>query len=140
VKQCTELGVTEILPVVCEKSHLKEYSETYLERLRRIALEAMKQSFQATLPDIDRPIAFEAFVTAIPDYDWSVVADLNAPPLRRDGPPGATVVIVGPEGGFTAEERQRLESAGAEFVSVSPNRLRAETAAVAMTTLLLADL
>jgi 16S rRNA (uracil1498-N3)-methyltransferase len=129
VKQCSELGVTHFTPFVADKSHLKKYSQTYLERLRRIALSAMKQSFRSVLPTIDGPLSFEALLARVADCGSVVVGDADAPLLAGTIVPRPDLIVVGPEGGLTDTEYRQLDEAGCRRVAVSAKRLRSETAA-----------
>jgi 16S rRNA (uracil1498-N3)-methyltransferase len=133
VKQCTELGVTHFLPFVAAKSHLKAYTRQYLDRLRRIGLSAMKQSFRSFLPTIDEAISFDALLDRAAQSPSVLVADADAPAIDVRPRPRPIMIVVGPEGGLTQDERARLESLGCESASVSAYRLRSETAAAAFT-------
>lgn len=131
VRQCTELGVTRFIPYHAEKCHLSGYSRRFAERLGRIAVEAMKQSFRAWLPAIEEVRTFTDLAGAVNRYDVVVVGDPDAPPLA--GAPGARVlVVVGPEAGLSTAETGRLRDAGCTFASAGPGRLRSETAAAAL--------
>ena len=129
VRQATEAGVCRITPFVAEKSHLKEYGATFQERLRRIALAAMKQSFRTVLPVIDAPIPFDALADTLRGYAVTVADADGSDPVAQGS---ATAGVVGPEGGFSPAEIEALRAAGYAFSSISPHRLRAETAAVLM--------
>jgi len=59
-------------------------------------------------------------------------------PARRGGAPDPVAILIGPEGGFTDEEAARAIEAGARGVTLGPNRLRTETAAIAAVTLAIA--
>jgi len=135
VKQCSELGITHFIPFVAEKSHLKRYSATYVDRLRRIALSAMKQSFRSVLPTIDQALSFDDVVARVAEGESAVVGDADAPPVTGLLVPRPSMLVIGPEGGLTDDEYQRLDTAGCRRVSVSAKRLRSETAAAALTIL-----
>lgn len=133
VEQCTELGVTRFMPFVAATTHVKDYAQAYLERLRRIALSAMKQSFRAILPVVDEPVSFDTLIERARDFACVVVGDAGAPrPVARVRP-RPLLIVVGPEGGLSDEERDRLVEAGGERVAVSDHRLRSATAAVVLT-------
>jgi 16S rRNA (uracil1498-N3)-methyltransferase len=131
VRQCTELGVTRFIPYHAEKCHLPGYSRRFAERLGKIAVEAMKQSFRAWLPVIEEARTFADLAGAVDRYDGVVVGDPDAPPLV--GTAGVRVlVVVGPEAGLSAAETGRLRDTGCMFASAGPGRLRSETAAAAL--------
>jgi 16S rRNA (uracil1498-N3)-methyltransferase len=94
--------------------------------LQRVAREAAMQSRRSWLPTVDAVRPFAA-VASEPD---AVLADAGGGPIDLERP----VVLVGPEGGWSPEEA----SWGRPTVSLSPNVLRAETAAIAAGALLVA--
>lgn len=132
LEACTEAGITTCVPFVAEQCHASEFSPAVMERLRRIAVSAMKQSFRPILPEIAAPESFSALVERCRAAPHAVVGDSSgtrapAPPVDED-----VIVVVGPEGGLVDDEREALRDAGANLVSISPHRLRAETAALAL--------
>ncbi len=137
VEQCTELGISEIVPFVSQKAHLKDYSPSFLERLERIALSAIKQSFQPTIPKIRTVIPFEDVLEYVKRSPVALVGDPEGKPLEPVAVDGARLIVIGPEGGFSDTEHDQFAEAGAEFVSVSRFRLRAETAAAAIATVVM---
>ena len=134
-KQCTELGIESCIPFASEKSHLKDYGPAFLERLRRMAVAAMKQSFRATLPSVEPAVGFGELVERLRRSDLVVVGDPEGRRLEKLPERSEVTIVVGPEPGLTAGERQVLGELSAIFVAVSSRRLRAETAAVALTAL-----
>jgi 16S rRNA (uracil1498-N3)-methyltransferase len=132
VEQCTELGITECLPFVSERSHLKGYSAAFVDRLRRVALSAAKQSFRSYVPGIADAVAFEHLLPRVREATLAVVGDEGGGPLGAVPSRGDILVIVGPEGGLVPSERARLSSAGAVLSRVSDHRLRSGTAAAAL--------
>ena len=126
VEKATELGVAAIVPRTADRSVLRP-GEGRLERWRRIAIEAAEQCGRAVVP---------AFEVGPPAGALALVADLSAEVTiagalaGATSPPSAVVLHVGPEGGWSDEERERLAAAGALPVSLGPRRLRVETAAV----------
>lgn len=136
VAQCTELGVTRFIPFLSDKTRLKTYPDNFIKRLNKIIQAAMKQSFQAFLPSIDPVTSFQDLTGLIESAGLAVVGESDAPPLRRPRGIGSILLIIGPEGGFTESERDRLAGAGATFAASSTARLRSETAAVSMASLI----
>jgi 16S rRNA (uracil1498-N3)-methyltransferase len=138
LEKATELGVAEIVPVESVRSErgLERAAPKRLERWRRIALESSQQSRRARLPEIDDPVTLRDVLThpathrfAL-DEDPSAAPMLDAFPTERD--PAATIaLLIGPEGGWTSDERKEFVAAGWKPVSLGPTILRAETAAIA---------
>jgi 16S rRNA (uracil1498-N3)-methyltransferase len=131
VEQCTELGMTDCIPFVSSNSRLKEFPSAFQRRLSLIALSAMKQSFRSILPRIAGTVDFDGMLESI-EGKTVIVGEQEAPLLATPPPRGDIAVVIGPEAGFSEEERKRLESLPCFFASASPARLRSETAAAAM--------
>lgn len=132
VEQCTELGITVCLPFVSERSHVKSYTEAYIERLRRVALSAAKQSFRSHVPRVEGPAGFGEVLRRAREAAVAVAGDEGGEGLRPVPAAGDLVVIVGPEAGFAPSERDSLARSGAVFARASAYRLRSETAAAAL--------
>lgn len=140
VEKATELGVFAIHFLNSERAP-RSFGDGTVERLRRVAAAAVEQCHRSRLPEITGP------------HRWNEIEGLAAPAAVRllldteagsgwDGPPGAesAALLIGPEGGWTPEERRELLAAGWRGVGLGPRVLRAETAAVAGAALLLAAL
>ena len=137
VEKATELGVERILPVEAERSGkgLLEASRKRTERWARIARESSQQSRRVRAPEISPAVRFERCLGEEADYRY-FLEEAAAPPLLRALPVRRTsasraALLTGPEGGWTDAERQLAAAAGWQPVSLGPQVLRAETAAVA---------
>jgi len=140
VRQLTELGVDEILPVVASRSIVRlrgERAVAFVERLERVAREAAMQSRLAWLPRI----AAVAPLATLAGNPGLVIAERGDLPTTDPPDPGAGgwLLVVGPEGGLAPEDLHSLEGSVLDEgrgepvprLSVGPHVLRAETAAVA---------
>jgi 16S rRNA (uracil1498-N3)-methyltransferase len=110
---------------------------TKLDRWRRIAVESLKQSTRARLMEIGPPNDLEAFLESLPPSRNLWVADPTgeaAADAAREAGDGPLVLVVGPEGGISPNEINELKDARADFIRLGGNRLRAETAALALVT------
>ena len=143
IEKATELGVERILPVEATRSErgLFEASRKRTERWVRIARESSQQSRRVRIPDILPAVRFEKCLTLEADHRY-FLDEGQAPPLLRsvpaERPAGSHVaVLVGPEGGWTGDERQLAAGAGWPPVSLGPQVLRAETAASAAVAVLM---
>jgi 16S rRNA (uracil1498-N3)-methyltransferase len=145
VQKATELGVYRIQPVEMERSiaRITDKDEKKRERLSRIALEAAKQAGRAHVP---RVLPAKRFADVLKDLRGSVYVAWEAEDMLRlsaavaaDRPEEITLVI-GPEGGISAEEIAQLTTAGARAVTLGRRILRTETAGVCALALTMASL
>jgi 16S rRNA (uracil1498-N3)-methyltransferase len=137
IEKCTELGVSRIVPMIAGRtdSHLAAASAKRAERWRRIARQAAEQSRRSSPPQIDDPIklAEAVFLKAALRI---VLAESEEQTLLRDvvKPDAAEVLLaVGPEGGWTPDELHSFQKVGWRSASLGSTILRAETAAIAAT-------
>ena len=136
LEKATEIGVTRIVPIICDRS---ERETLPIERLNRVIQEAMKQSLQTWLPEFSPPEKFSNFLnTRLPEQRFIAHCEphkkktlSNFANNGRD-----TVVLIGPEGDFTPTEIEAALSQNFQPISLGPNRLRTETAALAACTVL----
>jgi 16S rRNA (uracil1498-N3)-methyltransferase len=132
VEKGTELGVTRIVPLETARtagvsSRLKE---SHLAKLRRSALEAIKQCGATWVARIEDPVSLGEFIARSgAGSRWLAdPAGKTAPALVDQNP---VTVVIGPEGGFTGDERSALLTAGYLPVALGRHTLRFETAALA---------
>jgi 16S rRNA (uracil1498-N3)-methyltransferase len=134
LEKATEIGVDRITPVWCRHS---ERGNIRPERLQKVLAAAMKQSLQPFLPLLEPAIGLEQLLRQEQD---SLYGRYIAYMATGDGynhlfeacvPGQDTLVLIGPEGDFSAEEVAHCVAAGFSPVSLGRNRLRTETAAVA---------
>jgi 16S rRNA (uracil1498-N3)-methyltransferase len=127
----TQLGMASFTPLLCARSIVKPSAKAR-GRWQRICLQACKQSRQPYLPEIHAPKTPEEFVDHMRLYHAeSLVAHTTAKPITAvDVSADEVALLVGPEGGFTAQEITTLHSLGARSVSLGTHALRVETAAI----------
>jgi len=132
VRSATEVGVARIVPLVTERVRpgLARGAIARRGRWERIAREAVKQCGRARIPEIAEPTGIGPLLDAARVAGAAVVA--AAPEGEPLQPPRgeASLVLVGPEGGWTATERRLLSDRGVRLWSLGSRVLRAETAAV----------
>jgi 16S rRNA (uracil1498-N3)-methyltransferase len=138
VQKATELGVSEVRPVYARHADILPVAgreARKVERWRRVALEACKQSGRTRIPVIHEPRELEA-VLARRDEEVGVVLDPGGSGegwerlLEKLPRAAALTLAVGPEGGWSAREREAFLAAGHEAVPLGPRVLRTETAAI----------
>jgi len=137
IEKATELGVTEIVPLAAARSEkaLIAAAEKRSERWRKIVLEAAQQSRRVRLPVL-QPIAKpEAAFAARADRLGIFLSErADAPALRtalKDRAASQAMLAIGPEGGWTDEERDAALKAGFLEASLGRLILRTETAVIA---------
>jgi 16S rRNA (uracil1498-N3)-methyltransferase len=138
VRQATELGVSEIQPVLSQRTILKP-SDNKLDRWQRIAQEAAEQSERLWVPQVQAPLDLKTALTQnqaiVPGYICT--ARGNPPSLAgrlvadRLGDTPLTIAI-GPEGGWTPAEVELAQGLGYQAVSLGTGILRAVTAPLAV--------
>jgi 16S rRNA (uracil1498-N3)-methyltransferase len=132
IEKATELGVSEIVAVESARSErgLERAAHKRVERWRRIALESSQQSRRAFLPEVGEPVAFRDALEHEAAQRLTLDEDADAP--RLIAPVADSIAIfIGPEGGWTDQERGEFIEAGWTRASLGPLILRAETAAIA---------
>ncbi|WP_420141985.1 16S rRNA (uracil(1498)-N(3))-methyltransferase [Sphingomonas sp.] len=130
VEKATELGIARLQPVVTQRTIVDRLN---LDRLRAHAIEAAEQCDRTALPVLNEPAKLGMLLRGWPAERPLLFADeAGGLPLADVARPGAAAILIGPEGGFTDEERAQIRrTPGAIGISLGPRILRAETAAAA---------
>ena len=138
IQKSVELGVSKIVPVLSSRCISRPDEKTMkkkLERLRKIADEAAKQSGRGKLPEVGELLTFKNAVAEMVKAETPIFFFEHAEyPLheimeKRRG--GKIAMMVGSEGGFSEEEAAFAAEKGALIASLGPRILRCETAPVA---------
>jgi 16S rRNA (uracil1498-N3)-methyltransferase len=134
VEKTTELGVKKIIPFT---SKFTIAQKPKIDRWQNLAVAAMKQSQRAFLPVISECLTFKNLLK-IP-ADIKLIADIDSEKIYGKTPNtnSEVIILVGPEGGFSADEISEAIEAGFKKFNLSTMRLRAETAAIASIPLLI---
>lgn len=133
LEKATEVGIHEITPIICEHAERKDVK---LDRLSKVIIAAMKQSLKAYLPRLNPAVSFKQFLQTLPhDHVQKAIAhcvDSDKKYLNQVFEPAKHyVILIGPEGDFSAEEIELALQAGFHPISLGNARLRTETAALA---------
>ncbi|HEX5259785.1 MAG TPA: 16S rRNA (uracil(1498)-N(3))-methyltransferase [Sphingomicrobium sp.] len=129
VEKATELGAARLVPVMTQRTVAERVR---LDRLESIAIEAAEQCGRTRVPQIAEPMPLRHFVEERDRARHFYFADEGGgEPMAAAFREGPAVLLVGPEGGFTDEERSFVRGSGAVAISLGPRILRAETAALA---------
>jgi 16S rRNA (uracil1498-N3)-methyltransferase len=133
VEKATELGVARLQPVVTQRTVVERVRG---DRLQSIIVEAAEQCGRTILPELAEPIALAALLDTHEAGRTLYFADESGgDPAATAIRPGAATILIGPEGGFAAEEREAIRAhPSAIAIGLGPRILRAETAALAAVT------
>ena len=137
LQKTTELGIQKFVPLLCERSVVREIN---IERAEKIVTEASEQSNRISVPTILKIENLENFLKNFPENGHLIFCDINSKSsnlkniLSSKNP---ICILIGPEGDFSEKERQLISTHKKTIsISLAKNILRAETAAIAATTIL----
>ena len=146
VRVATELGIPELYPLMSERCIVqidsKQKAETKQRRWEAIAVAAAKQSGITRPMTVHDPIGFDAAVDAAKAYDlvivaWEEAGRYSLHEAIAQAKPGASVALfIGPEGGFSFLEVDKLQDIGAQVITLGDTILRTETAGIVASALL----
>ena len=128
MQKATELGVTKFLPIIFDRTIVRKINK---ERLEKVIIEAAEQSNRINVPKIEEPQKLKNFLSN--DMDL-IFTDLNTSNTKIDLKKlttKPTCVVIGPEGDFSEEEREKiLKFKGVQPIKINENILRSETAVI----------
>ena len=127
VEKCTEVGITEITPIICENSERKVIKSN---RLENIAITAMKQSRRFWKPIINPLLNFNDYLNTAKGRVLLATQGAERTMLDVIRKGESVSILIGPEGGFSKNELLMVETKNLEKVKLSNSRLRTETAAI----------
>lgn len=133
VQKCVEIGITRIVPVGMARSIVKLGAAEGAKkqaRWQKIAASAAEQSGRGIVPEVAEPISFKQMLEAVKDEKTVTFYEGGGVPLAEAVNADTTAVslVIGPEGGFEAEEIERLRVVGAQIATLGKRILRCETA------------
>ena len=133
-EKATELGVKDIVPMMTERVVQKFLSE---DRLLRITKEASEQCGRVDIPHVSDTVTLSEILKKTKDYDLCLYGNMAGEvsvkklmALTEKDTKLETLVLIGPEGGWTDSEVKMFADAGVKSISIHANTLRAETAAI----------
>ena len=130
IQKATELGVTKFIPILSERTMVRDLNS---ERLNKVIIEASEQSNRIKLPKLEKLVKFKDFIKLYKDTDI-VFGDLNSSndqiKINKDSP---VCILIGPEGDFSENERKEiLDLKNVKSLKINKNILRAATAAISI--------
>lgn len=139
----TELGINTIYPIKTERSYIStaDLNPKRWERWNRILQEAGKQSGRSLFPELKKPLALNEFLKKpfhLKLLLWEAEKSQSIATVLKSFPKGPDTIsiLIGSEGGFTNDEAKRAKTAGYHLVSLGPWIMRAETASLAIVSIL----
>ncbi|KUK64919.1 MAG: Ribosomal RNA small subunit methyltransferase E [Desulfofundulus kuznetsovii] len=135
IQKCTELGVSEVIPLSCERSIVKIVQENAagkVSRWQRVALEASRQCRRSVVPKVSEPMGWREILNSMPEdalglLFWEKEDKCSLKDCLRASNPESIYLFIGPEGGFTADEVEMTKEFGVISVSLGPRIMRTET-------------
>ncbi|MDC3065911.1 16S rRNA (uracil(1498)-N(3))-methyltransferase [Candidatus Pelagibacter sp.] len=130
IQKATELGVTKFIPILTERTVVRDLNS---ERLNKVIIEASEQSNRIKLPNLEKLIKFKDFIKLYKDTNI-VFGDLNSNndqiKINKNSP---ICILIGPEGDFSENERKQIINLkNLKSLKINKNILRAETAAISI--------
>lgn len=130
LEKCTEIGIDEITPLLCDHSERKVIKE---DRLEKVIISAMKQSLKAYLPKLNPLTEFSRFVKNNPSPLKCIAHcdEGNKKSLQEIYQPGQDItILIGPEGDFSENEIKIAQENNFIPITLGESRLRTETAGI----------
>lgn len=142
VEKACEVGATRLVPLITARTIVKPTHSAGLDRWRRIALAAAKQSGRSRVMEIAAPLLFTEFVQSIVPNDQAFIPWEKETTRRLKGKIDVTrpvTLFIGPEGGWEGSEVELAERRGAVPISIGSQLLRSETAGLVALAQVLAE-
>ena len=138
VQKGTELGVQRFIPILSERTIVREIN---IERIKKIIVEASEQSNRISVPEISKLELLKKFLSQFPKNGYIIFCDINSheknlKKILSKKIEGPICILVGPEGDFSETERQLIIALDQTCsISLAQNILKAETAALSAVTI-----
>ena len=138
IQKTTELGIQKFIPIICERSVVNDIN---IDRIKKIIIESSEQSNRLSVPEITKKESLKNFLKLFPKNGCIIFCDINCNKsnfknILLKKIKGPVCILIGPEGDFSENERQLIiELNQTSPLSLASNILRAETAAIAATTI-----
>ena len=145
VQKLTEIGATAVVPMDTQRAVAKLDKSAKVERLRKIAREAAKQSKRGIIPTVSDTMSFKDAIKEAAKADLMIIAyeeehETSLKSALQGKTPESVSVLIGPEGGFEKEEVEKAVALGAVSVTLGKRILRTETAPIAISSAILYEL
>ncbi|MDR0850349.1 MAG: 16S rRNA (uracil(1498)-N(3))-methyltransferase [Christensenellaceae bacterium] len=135
-QKLSELGVSELVLFRSRFTNLKP-NIVRTDRLHKIAVGAAKQCGRTSIMKISGPLKFEQVISQLKNYDTVIFANETEKNTQKMQLKGNIAIVIGSEGGFEASEIKGIVEAGGVSTSLGKRILRTETAAIALTAIVM---
>jgi 16S rRNA (uracil1498-N3)-methyltransferase len=136
LEKATEIGVTDIFPLLCQRTEKQHFRQ---DRMKNVLVSALLQSRQTWLPVLHEPVKFDNMVAEQDKFAQKLIAhclDQDKRKLDKTTIAASQLILIGPEGDFTPAEIERAVQNGYIPVALGETRLRTETAGIVAAVLL----
>ena len=150
LQKCTEVGVSAFVPVVTERSLVRDTAikPEKFARWQKIITEAAEQSHRGRILHLSQPVTFEQALSKLVDFDcrliaWPADGTVTLQQALRSivkGTPKTVALLIGSEGGFSQQEVELAKKSGVIPITLGQRILRTETAAIVASALILYEL
>ena len=150
IQKTVELGVTRIVPVMTKRTVVKlddKKAKKKTERYNMIAESAAKQSGRGMIPEVTMPVSFAEAVSMAEKLDMNIIpyeeaegVEYSRNIIKSIKGKKSLGIFIGPEGGFAREEVEKALDAGASAITLGHRILRAETAGMAVVSIIMFEL
>lgn len=148
IQKCVEIGIETIVPVATDRAVVKldkKDGQKKTERWQKISLSAAKQSGRGVIPKIESVMSFKEAIKLATNMEIAIIPyekeeDFGIKEALKDFKGKELGVFIGPEGGFSDEEIQFAIENGVKPITLGKRILRTETAAIAVSAILLYEL
>ena len=138
IQKGTELGIHKFIPILSERTIVREVN---IERVKKIIVEASEQSNRISIPEINKPVTLNLFLSTFPKDGLLVFCDIssnqnNLKNILAKNIDDPVCILIGPEGDFSENERKMIIDLNQTYpISLAKNILKAETAALSAITI-----
>jgi 16S rRNA (uracil1498-N3)-methyltransferase len=135
IQKATEVGVTEISPLYTERTEVKlkgDRTEKKLRHWQQVCISACEQSYRNQVPAIHPPMTINQWLSSVEAEKKLVLHHRSQHSISELGkqPTASAVLLIGPEGGLSADEIKRSEEHSFTPLTLGPRVLRTETAPI----------
>ena len=133
LQKCTELGVSHFIPLLADRSEKTGFNS---DRAEKIVIEAAEQCGRSDIPNVREPMLVETAIEELASKIVLFICEQDGDEKSADSSQ-STGVLIGPEGGWSENEKSLFTEKGVKHLNLHDFTLRAETAALAATTKLI---